>query len=719
MSRVEGLPEPPPIPGFAFIRRIGRGGMGEVFLARQESLGGRPVAIKLLFADEQSLSDERMVRFRREAELMGRVDHPNVVTVYDSGTAAGRPYLVMAYVDGGDLRQLMTPGVPMTIDRAKAIVVPVGEALTCLHRIGILHRDLKPENVLIGEDGRPKVADFGIAVLRGGAGALTGTEVGLGTPGYVAPEQQFRLSVDERADQYSLAALSYELLTGQVPLGVPKPPSRYNRALPPALDEVLLKALADDPDDRFPDVPAFLRAFEAALAHRRPWTRAGGYQVVLAAAAAAVAIGLLIVGLVAAWTGSGSPSGDGDGGVAVEPPQEPWKDPLVPFLEDQIERFAFAHYQARSPDEGDERSDWLAALDELLGHGPLAERVKEQINERAYLIWEEKGRGEQPELDNWLAARRWFLEEDRLGEAIDAAIGAEAVSRWEREGRPEGKALAHWVSARRRLVDEGRLLPSRIRDDLGMTFVLVPAGTVGEPPVPGQPGRERGPRLGRPIYLAEHEVTIRLFDAFVAETRHRTTAEVEGWAIGFDPQTGKELRGPEFHWRNPGYLGGSANDHPVVQVSWLDAIAFCSWATASGGNLGRCRLPTEDEWRYAYHLGRSRNPSSGSPPLDLEEDAWFRENSGGQAHPVGTRNPDGLGLFDLLGNVGEWCLGDCSAVDRDAPAAGSRPGRPILGGSWINLAEELGPDAVICHPEDFRYPSVGFRVCREIPEEFY
>ncbi|QDV35759.1 protein kinase domain-containing protein [Tautonia plasticadhaerens] len=760
--------QPSSIPGFEMIRPIGRGGMGEVFLARQISLD-RPVAIKLLHPVYQALSDERLVRFRREAELMARVNHPNVLTVFDLGQVSGRPYLVMGYAEGGDLRRLMRAGVPMAADAARALIEPVGRALACLHRNGILHRDLKPENVLLDDDGRPLVADFGIAVLRGGAGALTGTGIGLGTPGYIAPEQQYRLKIDERADQYSLAALSYELLTGQVPLGVPRPPSSTNAALPGAIDSVLLRALADDPEDRFADVPAFLQALDAAFS-RPPAPRGRGRKPAMIALGSTIALATFVAGVLLArsirearpapWRqvpapptgpvappsvasgttpteltarGSGpGPESEPDPGVGAGPGPAAGADPgpaagadpgraiadaepadrLVPFLEDQLERFAVASPAPRPPGGDCPREAWLDAIDTLLGHGPLAGRLKARIDEIAFQIWDDNGRPEGTSDADWLEARRRLFESDGLDPLIQQLIGEEAVALWERKGQPEGKDEENWFQARHRLVDEGLLLPARVRDNLENTFLLVPAGELDVPDQPGGPG----PTLvvDRPFYLADREVTVGLFARFVQLTGYRTTAEVEGSAIGFDPETGGEVRGPQYRWRNPGYPGGVAEDHPVAQVSWDDAIAFCREATSRLGTS--YRLPTEREWRYARHLARRRAREAGEAPGALADEAWYLDNSDRAAHPVGSKRPDGLGFYDLLGNAAEWCADSCEVVDPRQPDAPPGPGHPVLGGSWINTADQLRPGVRPCFPPTFYYPSIGFRLCVDLPD---
>ena len=177
---------PPNVPGYEITRLIGLGGMGEVYLARQVVLN-RPVAIKFLTRTAGDPPDEYEVRFRREAELMARISHPNVVTIFDFGTGEGRPYLVMEYVEDGDLRSRMVPDVPMKVGEIRAIMQPVIRAVEYLHRQGIIHRDMKPENILMHHEETPKVTDFGIAVLDFAVGSLTRTGRALGTPGYVAP----------------------------------------------------------------------------------------------------------------------------------------------------------------------------------------------------------------------------------------------------------------------------------------------------------------------------------------------------------------------------------------------------------------------------------------------------------------------------------------------------------------------------------------------------
>jgi formylglycine-generating enzyme required for sulfatase activity len=170
----------------------------------------------------------------------------------------------MEYVPTGDLRSRMVVGSAMKVDEVRALLGPVVRAVDYLHRQGIVHRDLKPENILLHE-GVPKVTDFGIAVLDEHFGMLTRTGETLGTPGYVAPEQQYRLKIDERVDQFSLAALSYEMLTGRRPLGFFPPPSKLNPKLGRAVDAAIMKALSDDPTNRFAGISKFGEVLDRAL----------------------------------------------------------------------------------------------------------------------------------------------------------------------------------------------------------------------------------------------------------------------------------------------------------------------------------------------------------------------------------------------------------------------------------------------------------------------
>lgn len=233
--------------------------MGTVWLARQKSLG-RFVAVKLL---RPFPGREESERFERESRLLASLRHPNIVFVLDCGETDGRHWIAMEHVEGLSLADVLKDNGRYSLAEALALLEPVCDALKEMHKVGIVHRDLKPGNILLESDGRPKLTDFGLAVVINDSGDLTRSDVAVGTIDYMAPEQRHRLPVDERADQFALAVITYEMLTGRRPLGAFESPSQLDESLNPEVDRVLLQGLARDPDERFQTINHFLSALSA------------------------------------------------------------------------------------------------------------------------------------------------------------------------------------------------------------------------------------------------------------------------------------------------------------------------------------------------------------------------------------------------------------------------------------------------------------------------
>ncbi|MEE8106882.1 MAG: serine/threonine-protein kinase [Planctomycetota bacterium] len=238
--------------GYRVESMIGHGGMGAIYLATQLSLG-RSVALKVI--SQGLLQDPQLIeRFHREADALGRLSHPNIVTVIDRGEVDNRPYLVMEYVDGTNLRQVMREG-PLASGEALKVVSSVLSALEHAHGQGIVHRDIKPENVLLAKGGVVKVADFGLSRLLGPDAntRLTRTNIALGTYEYMAPEQRERArEADERSDLYATGVVLYELLTGELPIGrFPLPSKRRPDECDSQIDGLIEKSLEKDPEERF------------------------------------------------------------------------------------------------------------------------------------------------------------------------------------------------------------------------------------------------------------------------------------------------------------------------------------------------------------------------------------------------------------------------------------------------------------------------------------
>ncbi len=239
---------------------IGRGGMGAVYKARQPHLD-RWVALKVLssgLASDKAFAD----RFTREARVLAKLNHPNIVTLHDFGQAGDYFFLLMEYVDGVNLRQAMRTG-KFTPEQALSVVPKICEALQYAHSEGILHRDIKPDNILLDSRGNLKIADFGIAKVvgteadpfstsssSGAVTALTHASTSLGTPQYMAPEQVTDPNkVDHRADIYSLGVVFYEMLTGELPTGEFVPPSQVSQ-VDARIDAVVQRALEQEREQR-------------------------------------------------------------------------------------------------------------------------------------------------------------------------------------------------------------------------------------------------------------------------------------------------------------------------------------------------------------------------------------------------------------------------------------------------------------------------------------
>jgi len=253
--------------------KIGSGGMADVWLAEDTELD-RNVAIKILH-DRFAQDGEFVQRFQREAQSAAGLQHPNVVGIFDRGSFLDTYFIAMEYVDGPSLKDLVKGGMGSkdAIDFTRQIL----NAARFAHRKGIIHRDLKPQNVLIDDEGRARVADFGIA--RGGENSdITATGSVMGTAQYLSPEQAQGKPTTPQSDIYSIGVILYEALTGRVPFEgdsavavalkqvseTPRRPSAIHPEIPPALDAVVMRALAKDPEARFKDADAFLKALDAA-----------------------------------------------------------------------------------------------------------------------------------------------------------------------------------------------------------------------------------------------------------------------------------------------------------------------------------------------------------------------------------------------------------------------------------------------------------------------
>jgi serine/threonine-protein kinase len=279
-------------------RKLGAGGMADVYLAEDQELGRR-VAIKILNGRHAN-DDQFIERFRREAKNAAALNHPNIVSIYDRSEAEDTYYIAMEFLDGRTLKELVVSRGAAPINVAIEYARQILSALRFAHRHGIVHRDIKPHNVLVDAEGRVKVTDFGIA--RAGTSQMTETGSIVGTAQYLSPEQARGGEVDPRSDLYSLGVVLYELLTGKTPFdgetpveiamkhlsNAPKPPSKLRPDVTPELDKVVLRALAKNPDDRYQSADEMEADLER-VARGAPVSAATAATQVLPAAAAVAA----------------------------------------------------------------------------------------------------------------------------------------------------------------------------------------------------------------------------------------------------------------------------------------------------------------------------------------------------------------------------------------------------------------------------------------------
>ncbi len=277
---------------------VGRGAMGVVYRAFHEGLA-RPAAVKVLQA--MAPDPDATARFRREAQAIAQMRHPNILNVYDFGEYQGTPYMIVEYVPGGGLNDRLRGGRQLSHEDTIRMLRGIGAGLDYAHSLGVVHRDVKPANVLLGKDETPILADFGLAKLMQSSSLKSVTGVTTGTPAYMAPEQVTGSAVGPAADRYALATVAYELLTGAVPFeseGVlellyahvhrePPPATERKPELGPEVDAVLLRGLAKDPAARWESCADLVDSLAAALRGEASAVRKATQPVPAAAAVAA------------------------------------------------------------------------------------------------------------------------------------------------------------------------------------------------------------------------------------------------------------------------------------------------------------------------------------------------------------------------------------------------------------------------------------------------
>jgi eukaryotic-like serine/threonine-protein kinase len=754
--------------GYEILDVLGRGGFGVVLKAFDPSLH-RVVAIKVLAPALASSATARR-RFTREAQAAAAVSHDHVVAIHAVEEANDPPYLVMQYVAGVSLQERLDRAGPLELKEILRIGMQAAHGLAAAHAQGLVHRDVKPANILL-ENGvqRVKLTDFGLARAVDDA-SLTQSGVVAGTPQYMAPEQALGEAVDHRADLFSLGSVLYALCTGRPPFRAgaavavlkrvceeePQPIRALNPDVPDWLCAIIAKLHAKNPADRFQSAAEVAELLGRYLAHlqqpgqvplpppvpdlsarARGWRRGLHWAVEHRNVVVPLGVFLLFCGYwfgpplyralftgtlavasdapdvqVAVWQGNQLiavllarpsqevrlPPGTYDLQVVGDPP------PPVEYL--SVQRFHFFSFS------------WEA----------------ERPNGRWRL---ELGRGERVVVTVEVAKKPTTQEPAPGPTTVDArqqqAQGAARLNRPVVESNRLGMKLAlippgeFWMGASDAEVEQ-----------LGRHKTLEP-GTWYFLPWLAERVWAETPRhrvkLTQPFYLGIHEVTVGQFRKFVEETKYVTG---KGWTVpgGVGWGNGRWEKKSEFDWSNPGFQ--QTDEHPVSNISWDDAVAFCRWLSDKEGFP--YRLPTEAEWEYACRAGTTTRYSNGDADESLREVAnladaslrarfptveWAVPWNDGYAFtaPVGRFRPNAWGLYDMLGNACEWCQDwyDKDYYARSPPRdpAGPPQGkqRVFRGGSWdtypgfCRCADRYSSHSLTLYTE-----WAGFRVVRALPE---
>ena len=744
---------------YTMLDRIGGGGMGRVFKAVHRQMR-RTVAIKVLTKAKRA-DPQAQARFMREVRASAKLNHPNIVVAYDVGDEADVTYLVMEYVQGTSLSDLIDQQGKIPPAQAADIARQVALGLDHAHSRGVVHRDIKPSNVLVSDDGTAKVLDMGLARFAetdaaDDADGLTREGVVMGTIDYLSPEQALDSHrVDTRADIYSLGCTLYRMLTGQVPfpggtvaeklirhqMRQPEPITTFTPEVAADLIAVVDKMMAKRPEDR----------------HQTPAEVA---DALAAPASQSTSVGPADVPLVAP---SPPPPAETDEPIPA-PESEPDDAPVQLHVfgvgrRGRVSRLIvraesmLANWGALRQTLADEAMDTEEAarligaiaadyrrlppimdtpgtpghqVMKLIVWNPLLEAIKHERQDleqgeshlAEFVAFQKhvlRGLNERPPswTESWpplaWVGRMWVRFKQEVRRSL-AVLTPMVGPRLERVGRA-------WALAKTRT---RRLITAATMAVAASLVGAVVWGVVSGGPAPDRPRiaeqarttqREGAQRDGVPLHYTN---TVGMTMVYVPPGAFRMGSPEGGGPAYERPQHGVTItRGfyvsahetttaqyLKFSKEGkPGEFAGSREKRaaPATHVTWDEAHAMCEWLSRKEGRP--YRLPTEAEWEYACRAGSATGFCFGDSESGLGAYAWYGESADGTPHPVGAKRPNPWGLFDMHGNAAEWCQ-DWYAPDYYGRSPASDPPGPGSGRLRVRRGGTYRNAAYLCRSAD-------------------
>ena len=672
--------------GFELKRLLGTGGMAEVWYAENEI--GMKAAVKIL-SEELSHNAQMKERFLNEAKVMVQLDHTNIRKVHGYGAIDGRPAIIMEYLEGSDLKKRMKEGQRFTEEELERWWNQIVDALNYTHAQRIVHRDIKPSNIFIDQKGNVKLLDFGIAkVADTTSGTLTGST--LGTRIYMSPEQvRDPKRVGTASDAYSLAVTFVHLLTGKAPYDTTTD-SDYD------IQECIVRKPLD-----LSAVPTEWRGFLAPYLEKKPENRPE----------------LCCFGPVSLPEKPETPLADVDEGTVVDEgnkkpaPKDAPKSKkglwvaLAAVIALALALILLLHQPKTESVVTDPDTEEYLACQTLPDYRAYCENYGKnaihyaEAQHKIDSLVADSTRHHATQVSETLAG----LDDDEAYAACTAKNATVADCDRYLKKYPQGRHIAEVKAKKAELEAQtpvGTENPSRSPSPSsltitanGVSFVMkrVPGGTF-------QMGSDDNDAFNneKPVhsvtvssfYMGETEVTQALWKAVMGEE----PTDYGGWTDEY----------------------GRGNNYPAYRVNWDDIQSFIRKLNSITGR--NFRLPTEAEWEYAARGGNQNNGYKYAGSNNIGGVAWYYENSGRKTHAVKGKSPNELGLYDMSGNVWEWCgdwygssyYSSSSSNNPKGPSSGS--GRVLRGGGWKDYARDCRVSDRSYFSASYRNDDLGFRL---------